>query len=284
MEDTFNPKEYIKLLGEQLVVEFQNASRATQSVAVGSSRETSARNKLKAILPAGVGIGSGFVIDSFGQTSRQCDIILYEENYAMKFAINDDYNNIYINCENVIAVGEVKSDVNTSELEDSLYKLSIIKKLKKYNENGYRFRKLFDSATGINKFNEVIPYDQTNDKWGQIYTFLLCQNLNVKTETIFTKINEICKERYCFPNRILSVNGAYIGYLSQNENQFIKEPSGLDSSYAYNLVDNKYSFNYFINDLLHYISNAQSVPLNYSRYIIEDTQKINKFKELIKLV
>ena len=43
--------------------------------AVGRGRKNSARIKLKNILPAGVGVGSGFVIDSYGNTSQQCDII-----------------------------------------------------------------------------------------------------------------------------------------------------------------------------------------------------------------
>ncbi len=80
METSFNLKEYIKILGQELVSEFEKAGIMTHPGAVGAGRETSAKQKLKQILPAGVGVGSGFVIDSFGHTSRQCDIILYEEN------------------------------------------------------------------------------------------------------------------------------------------------------------------------------------------------------------
>ena len=109
MKNNFSVQDYIKFLGEELVHEFSVAGMTTHPHAVGSGRENSARLKLKNILPAGVGVGSGFVIDSYGNTSQQCDIILYEENFAMKFAVNDDQANTYYNCESAIAVGEVKS-------------------------------------------------------------------------------------------------------------------------------------------------------------------------------
>ena len=74
MENNFNQRLYIKYLGEELVSEFSRAGMMTQPGAIGSGREQSAKQKLKLILPAGVGIGSGFVIDSYGNTSKQCDI------------------------------------------------------------------------------------------------------------------------------------------------------------------------------------------------------------------
>jgi len=85
MESSFDPIKYVKYLGEELITEFSKSSITTHPHAVGGSRESTARSKLKSILPAGVGVGSGFVIDSYGNTSSQCDIILYEENFSMKF-------------------------------------------------------------------------------------------------------------------------------------------------------------------------------------------------------
>ena len=84
MNNQFSTQEYIKMLCKELVFEFDKAGMTTHPHAVGSGRENSARMKLKNILPAGVGIGSGFVIDSYGNISQQCDIILYEENFYNK--------------------------------------------------------------------------------------------------------------------------------------------------------------------------------------------------------
>lgn len=95
-------------------------------------------------------IASGFVIDSYGNTSQQCDIILYEENFAMKFTVNDDQANTYYNCESVIAVGEIKSVARLPEVKDAINKLRKVKQLKRYNDNGYNYRKYL-SATAICK-------------------------------------------------------------------------------------------------------------------------------------
>lgn len=97
-------------------------------------------NKLKSILPHGVGVGSGFVIDSFGNTSSQCDLIIYEEEFALKFIINNDDTYAYYNCESVIAVGEIKSDASIVDIEDSFKKLKKIRELIRYRENDNRFR------------------------------------------------------------------------------------------------------------------------------------------------
>lgn len=130
MQETFDPKKFIQMLGIEIINEFEKAGLATQSVAVGLGRESSIKMKLKSILPNGVGIGSGFVIDSFGNTSKQCDIILYEETYAAKFVINDDSSNTYYSCENVIAVGEIKSNLTKKEFKDCCDKLKKLRSLK----------------------------------------------------------------------------------------------------------------------------------------------------------
>lgn len=137
MNDKFNTKEYVKMLGEELVFEFNKAGMTTHPHAVGGGRENSARMKFKNILPAGVGVGSGFVIDSYGNTSQQCDIILYEENFAMRFIVNEDQANTYYNCESVIAVGEVKSVASMTEVKDAVIKLGKVNQLKRYNDDGY---------------------------------------------------------------------------------------------------------------------------------------------------
>ena len=148
MNNQFSTQEYVRMLGKELVFEFDKAGMTTHPHAVGSGRENSARMKLKNILPAGVGVGSGFVIDSFGNTSQQCDIILYEENFSMKFIVNEDQANTYYNCESVIAVGEVKSVASMTEVKDAVKKLSKVNQLKRYNDDGYNYRKYL-SATSV---------------------------------------------------------------------------------------------------------------------------------------
>lgn len=159
--------------------------------------------KLKNILPAGVGIGSGFVIDSYGNTSQQCDIILYEENFAMKFTVNEDQANTYYNCESVIAVGEVKSVASMTEIKDAVKKLSKVNQLKRYNDDGYNYRKYL-SATAIQSSlgDEKIVYNSDSDTLKQIFTFLLCQELNTKTASIIKYMKEKCNKECEYINKI----------------------------------------------------------------------------------
>lgn len=265
MESSFNLKEYIRILGRELVSEFEKAGIMTHPGAVGAGRETSAKQKLKQILPAGVGVGSGFVIDSFGHTSRQCDIILYEENFVLHVSPNLDAENTYYNCESVIAVGEVKSIVTRKELEDSLDKLSIIKSLQR-KDDGNSLRKYLSSQALMESFEKSRPYEPKNDTKKQIFTFLLCQRFNMTTEMIVSVFKEKCPEDWLFPNRMISTEGAYYGYL-QLGNPIHILGGRKDATSLFNFVDNPLSFNYFILELLSFISNANTVALDYSPYL-----------------
>ena len=283
MQKTFSTKEYIKVLGKDLVHEFNKAGMTTHPHAVGTGREISAKKKLKSILPAGIGIGSGFVIDSFGNTSKQCDIILYEEAFALKFILDDNEDYAYYNCESVIAVGEVKSDVSSSELEDAINKLAIIKELKRKNKNGYDSRKYFTSTTVTDCIgNEIIPYISEDNGFKQIYTFLLCKSLNVTTKTVLKYIDKRCTELYMYPNCIVYTEGTYISYIKKEENRLSLAASRIEGNVMYNLVDNDYTFNHFIHNLLNFISAASTVPLNYNEYL-NVTLRVGDLKEIIQL-
>ena len=104
MRDYFDTYEYVNDLGIDLIREFEKAGKTTHPHSVGEGREIKAINKLEDILPSSIGIGSGFVIDSFGNVSSQCDIIIYEKDLCLKFN-KEDEKNCYYNCESVIAVG-----------------------------------------------------------------------------------------------------------------------------------------------------------------------------------
>ena len=51
MNNQFSTQEYVRMLGKELVFEFDKAGMTTHPHAVGSGRENSARMKLKNILP-----------------------------------------------------------------------------------------------------------------------------------------------------------------------------------------------------------------------------------------
>ena len=84
------------------------------------------------LLPRGVGVGSGCVIDSFGNANRQMDVILYERDICPVFSINEDPDSTYYPCEGVIAVGEVKSALDSRKLKDTFLKIESVKRLRRF--------------------------------------------------------------------------------------------------------------------------------------------------------
>ena len=116
MEENFDPIAYANLVGKELVLLFDKAGLGTTSVLVGSAREHPVRVKLEHILPSGIGVGSGCVVDSYGNTSKQMDVVLYEKNICPAYFINDTPETAYYPCEAVVAVGEIKSSLQSREL------------------------------------------------------------------------------------------------------------------------------------------------------------------------
>ena len=51
-----------------------------------TAAEQPVRDQLEQVLPRGIAVGEGFVIDSYGGTSRQQDVVLYDavKNYYCK--------------------------------------------------------------------------------------------------------------------------------------------------------------------------------------------------------
>ena len=108
MKQGFDSGDYVKRVGERLVQQFAEARHATSPSTVGAAMEVPVRDQLGQILPQGIAVGSGFVIDSYGGTSRQCDVVLYERDICPVFSVNNTPETTYYPCEGVIAVGEVK--------------------------------------------------------------------------------------------------------------------------------------------------------------------------------
>lgn len=263
MEETFNSKEYIKILGKELITDFIKAGKTTHTCAVGSGREKALMNKLKNILPHGIGVGSGFVIDSLGNTSSQCDLIIYEEEFALKFIINDDDTYAYYNCESVIAVGEIKSDASIADIEDSFKKLKKIRELIRHKEDDNRFRCYLSKLVACGADSE--KYEPNKKNADQIFTFVLCKSLKTPLSSIAEKAKEIFETKEKYFNIILPIEGKPITYLDENNNRLTQ--SALDATALCELSDEDIGFNYFITKLLYQIQNGRSVPLNTQRYI-----------------
>lgn len=263
MEERFDSKEYIKILGEELVNDFIKAGKTTHTCAVGSGREKALMNKLKSILPHGIGVGSGFVIDSFGNTSSQCDLIIYEEEFALKFIINNDDNYAYYNCESVIAVGEIKSDASIADIEDSFKKLKKVRELIRYRDEDDCYRGYLSKMVICGTEHE--KYDPNKKNTDQIFTFVLCKSLKTPLSSIATKAKEIFETKDKYFNIIFPIESKLITYLDENKNSLVQ--SAINATAMCELSVAEEGFNYFVTKLLYQIQHGRSVPLNTQRYI-----------------
>jgi hypothetical protein len=114
------PSSTFTKISREFQVKFDElAAEISHNQTAGEAREYALINLLKGYLPQRVGL----VIDTHGEESKQIDIVIYDKTVGTVF----DINNIkYFPCETVVAVGEVKSDIDSA------------KKLQDYNQRTNR--------------------------------------------------------------------------------------------------------------------------------------------------
>ena len=136
MDNSFDPDAFIWRIGVRIVQEFADAKAGTTASTVGSAAEQPVREQLEQLLPRGVAVGEGFVIDSYGGTSRQQDVVLYERDLGPVFSVNRTPQTTYYPCEGVIAVGEIKSRLDKDSLKDGFAKIASVKALRRHTVPG----------------------------------------------------------------------------------------------------------------------------------------------------
>ena len=179
MDDTFNPAEFVRDVGHDLVTEFARARAATTSGLVGAAMEQPVRQRLEQILPRGIGVGSGCVIDSFGGTSRQMDVILYEKEQCSVFCINDSPTTTYYPCEGVLAVGEVKSRIAKKDLADGFNKIKSVKSLRRAFQRT-RPGQHVGRPYGDHGSSTAYSFDLHRSNLGDIFGFILAEEPSIQ--------------------------------------------------------------------------------------------------------
>lgn len=215
MQKDFDPISYAVDVGRELVLGFAQAGQATTPGLVGSARETPTRKRLGHLLPEGIAVGSGCVIDSHGGTSKQMDVVLYEKHLCPEYSINDDPATTYYPCEGVIAVGEVKSDMASTDLEDTFAKIASVKKLRRYAQPTTDILDL-DPYVSFRQYGSTMSaactveeqFDQDAKPFDQIFGFALAGSLVLRPETLCTKYAEMAAlhGRRLSPNLIVTLD------------------------------------------------------------------------------
>ena len=235
MDQSFNPDGFIRRIGERLVDEFKDARAGTTPSTVGSAAEQPVRDQLEQVLPRGIAVGEGFVIDSYGATSRQQDVILYERDICPVFSINRTPQTTYYPCEGVIAVGEIKSSLDRDSLQDAFQKVASVKRLRRHVVHDsmpnpttggpiplYRnyLTLRLDAITDVNEGRD-------NRERRQIFGFVLAGDSRLKHETLVATFDEFAAQlgESLSPNLLVTLDGYAIrwGNIAKGERKEIHQ-------------------------------------------------------------
>ena len=237
MDKSFDPDAFIRRIGERLVERFMDAKAGTTPSTVGSAAEQPVRDQLEQVLPRGVAVGEGFVIDSYGVTSRQQDVVLYERDICPVFSINRAPNTTYYPCEGVIATGEIKSLLDRASLQDAFNKVVSVKALQRHTvthpvphpKTGepVPLKRNYLSPHG----DSVLKLDERSEQKerAQIFGFILAGESRLTCDSLvatFSALSAGVDERL-LPNLLVTLDGYAVrwGKIAREERKEIRKSS-----------------------------------------------------------
>ena len=235
MDRNFDPDAFIRRIGERLVDEFEDARAGTTPSTVGSAAEQPVRDQLEQVLPRGIGVGEGFVIDSYGGTSRQQDVILYERDICPVFSINRTPQTTYYPCEGVIAVGEIKSVLDRNSLQDAFETVASVKRLRRHVVHDFMPHPTTGGPIPLHRNyltlrrDEITTLDEGRDNKErlQIFDFVLAGESKLRQETLVEAFCALAAElEGCLlPNLLVTLDGYAIrwGNIAKAERKEVRQ-------------------------------------------------------------
>lgn len=167
----------------------------------GMYRENDVKNFLKYFIPERLNVDDGFIITADDFISTQCDIIIYDKSSTP--LINGQNNQKFFTQETVVAIGEVKSNLNKCNLGKALNKLARNKKLRRMSKSIiYKCNSNNDVTNNLNPYNHLS-------------SFLICNKLDFNIENIIHDIDNLYDSDIDYQDRhnmILSLNDGIILY------------------------------------------------------------------------
>ncbi len=157
----------------RLIADIEGDRKLPSPGEIGQSIESRIREALSSVPPEKVGISHGFVVDSYGSTSKQMDIILYDRFNCprIRAAAGPDGAEVFP-VEATYACGEVKTRLHASQLRDCFDKCESYKSLSRvaYRDphpyHPIATAKPFGEALGAGRYWEsiffVIAFDATD--------------------------------------------------------------------------------------------------------------------------
>lgn len=160
-------KDYLEYSRDQ----YTHGGKMLHAGEFGVFREKVCKELFQKFVSSHIEIAPGFVINSRSDTSSQQDLIFYDKTSTPILKFDDKEQ--FVPIETIACVGQVKSVVRSmSELQEILLKLVEVKKM----------RHMIDSPSRVKghyaRLNYQFPYDPIMQMYDQIFTFLVCEDLN----------------------------------------------------------------------------------------------------------
>lgn len=235
MDSNFDRDAFVRRIGERLVDEFRDARASTTPSTVGSAVEQPVRYQLEQVLPRGIAVGEGFAIDSYGGTSRQQDVVLYERDICPVFSVNRAPQATYYPCEGVIAVGEVKTALDGDSLRDAFEKVSSVKRLRRQDVHHFMphpntgqpipMRRNYltlgeDAVVRVDDDTEATESEKL-----RVFGFVLAGRSRLRHETLVETFRGLAAEtgNVLSPNLLLTLDGHFVrwGKMAREERKEI---------------------------------------------------------------
>lgn len=238
MTRRFTGFDHLQSMARRLVYDFGEAAVAGHPGLIGDARETPARSQLQRVLPGNIGVGSGIVIDSFGGMSKQQDIVIFEKNLCPVFTINDTPEATYYPIEGVLAVGEVKSSLDKTKLDDAFSKVVSVKSLKRVVEAGEPGGLVHPPTVPFRKYGSSVLTEgieeqqySTDKSLDQVFGFVLAGNSALKPETLFDHAVDLANSTMpqFSPNTIVSLADGHISWLNSTKNSLCRSAMEADT-------------------------------------------------------
>lgn len=267
MESTFSVAAHLSNLAEELIANFARAGAATTPGLVGSAREHEVRTKLKSILPGRMTVSTGCIIDSFGNTSNQTDVVIHERDSCPVFSINGADDVGYIPCEGVAAVGEIKSAMGKAEIQDAVAKIQKIKSLQRAQKSAECFRHYGNSLVAMGAPEEA--YDPVNKPFDQIYGFILCHRFAVKVPTFIDHYRAAVQANasHLAPSMVISLSDGILMFYNSAERRLLRNALNADQVALFRHPGG--DFQYLLHELALWCTNGRTTDVfPHTKYLL----------------
>ena len=193
----YSSVDHVREAGLKVVADVVRGKSVTKRAADrGGKPEHLIRAALRAVLPEWIGVEPGFVIDSYGHTSLQQDIVLFEREHSPVFrtaAAGAGAGNFP--CECVIAAGEVKASTYRGWAQDVFQKSASAKRMRRAIRDetvaGNRWlpwRHYGTRATATEQHARGVIFDQDRYRHDRIMTFGVAVESGLKPSTIARQV------------------------------------------------------------------------------------------------